>query len=80
MCQDKRKIIAYLWYTIALLSVAYVACAIAAAARNNKAKSTSKTAMSAAGFSAIWSMLILFIILIGGTMTMKRVSVVVDFW
>jgi len=24
MCQDKRKIIAYLWYAIALISVAYV--------------------------------------------------------
>jgi hypothetical protein len=60
---------AYLWYAIALLSIAYVCSAIAVAARNNVATTGNK----AAGFAAIWSMLILFLIIIGGTLTMKRV-------
>ena len=75
MCEDKRKIIAYLWYLNALLSVAYVIVAIAAAA-NQKDLETATT-NHAAGFAAIWSMLILALILVGGTITMKRVRTVV---
>lgn len=70
MCEDKRKIIAYLWYLNAILSIAYVITAIAVAQRNNVAETGNK----AAGFAAIWSMFILFLIVIGGTFTMKRVS------
>lgn len=70
VCDDKRKVIAYLWYLNALLSIAYVIAAIAFAARNNVAASGSK----AAGFAAIWSMLILLIIIIFGTLVMRRVS------
>jgi len=76
VCDDKRKIIAYLWYLNALLSIAYVIVAIAAAA-NQKDLETATT-NHAAGFAAIWSMLILFLIIIGGTITMKRVRVVVE--
>lgn len=32
VCEDKRRVIAYLWYLNALLSVAYVIVAICAAA------------------------------------------------
>ncbi len=32
VCEDKRRIIAYLWYLNALLSIAYVIVAICAAA------------------------------------------------
>jgi hypothetical protein len=71
VCDDKRKIIAYLWYLNALLSIAYVIVAIAAAA-NQKDLETAST-NHAAGFAAIWSMLILFLIIVGGTVTMKRV-------
>ena len=69
MCEDKRKIIAYLWYLNAILSLAYVCVAIAVAARNNAAASGNK----AAGFAAIWSMFILLLIIVGGTLTMKKV-------
>lgn len=71
VCDDKRKVIAYLWYLNAILSIAYVVVAIAAAA-NQKDLETATT-NHAAGFAAIWSMLILFLIVIGGTITMKRV-------
>ena len=76
VCDDKRKIIAYLWYLNALLSIAYVIVAIAAAA-NQKDLATATT-NHAAGFAAIWSMLILFLIISGGTITMKRVRLVVE--
>jgi len=76
VCDDKRKIIAYLWYLNALLSIAYVIVAIAAAA--NQEDLETATTNHAAGFAAIWSMLILFLIIIGGTITMKRVRVVVE--
>lgn len=69
MCEDKRKIIAYLWYLNAVLSLAYVITAIAVTQRNNVAATGNK----AAGFAAIWSMFILFLIIIGGTLTMKKV-------
>ena len=72
MCEDKRKVIAYLWYLNALLSIAYVIVAIAAAA-HQKDVETAKT-NHAAGFAAIWSMAILLMIIVGGTITMKRVS------
>ncbi|TFJ84133.1 hypothetical protein NSK_004606 [Nannochloropsis salina CCMP1776] len=72
VCDDKRKVIAYLWYLNAILSIAYVVVAIAAAA-NQKDLETATT-NHAAGFAAIWSMLILFLIVIGGTITMKRLK------
>ncbi|GAB5035077.1 Hypothetical protein NocV09_02300920 [Nannochloropsis oceanica] len=72
VCDDKRKIIAYLWYLNALLSIAYVIVAIAAAA-NQKDLETATT-NHAAGFAAIWSMIILFLIIVGGTITMKRLK------
>lgn len=72
MCEDKRKVIAYLWYLNALLSICYVIVAIAAAA-HQKDVETAKT-NHAAGFAAIWSMAILLLIIVGGTITMKRVS------
>ena len=74
-CQDKKRLIAYTWYFIVFLSVAYTIAAIAAAAHNNEAVVSSATALSAAGFAAIWSVLLLILILIFGTLTMKgRVS------
>jgi succinate dehydrogenase hydrophobic anchor subunit len=75
VCEDKRKIIAYLWYLNAILSVAYVIVAIAAAANQKDLESAETN--HAAGFAAIWSMLILFLIIVGGTITMKRVCVCV---
>lgn len=130
VCEDKRRIIAYLWYLNALLSIAYVIVAICAAANQkdvswkngivrvhrsmdrlfsdrierwvgralcvcthhspsittttpltltphpptiHTSQLETATTNHAAGFAAIWSMLVLFAIIVGGTITMKRV-------
>lgn len=46
VCEDKRRIIAYLWYLNALLSVAYVIVAICAAANQKDVSTTLHDAVS----------------------------------
>lgn len=44
VCEDKRRIIAYLWYLNALLSIAYVIVAICAAANQKDVSATYRPA------------------------------------
>ncbi|EKU21504.1 hypothetical protein NGA_0208701 [Nannochloropsis gaditana CCMP526] len=69
---DKGRLLKLTWYTCMAVSVAYVIAALVLASRLSKSETPVATQPTA--FAAIWSMLVLLAILIGGTLVFNRVQ------
>jgi hypothetical protein len=72
LCEDKRRAVEITWYTAMVVSVAYVIAAFVVATRLHK--SDTPAATQPAGFAAIWSMILLVLILVGGTVVFRRIQ------
>ena len=60
------------WYTAMATSIAYVIAALVVATRLHKADTPAATQPTA--FAAIWSMILLVLLLVGGTVVLKRIQ------
>lgn len=72
LCEDKRRAVEVTWYTAMVVSIAYVIAAFVVATRLHK--SDTPAATQPTGFAAIWSMILLVLILVGGTVVFRRIQ------
>jgi uncharacterized membrane protein len=72
LCEDKKRLLEVTWFTAAAISIAYVIAALVVASRLSKSDTPAATQPTA--FAAIWSMILLVIILIGGSVVIKRIQ------
>lgn len=73
ICEDKRRAVEVTWYTAMAVSVAYVIAALVVAARLHKSDMPTGVTQPTA-FAAIWSMILLVLILVGGTVVFRRIQ------
>ncbi|GAB5036321.1 Hypothetical protein NocV09_03700350 [Nannochloropsis oceanica] len=69
---DKGRLLQITWYACMATSIAYVISALVVASRLSKSETPSATDPHA--FAAIWSMILLVCILVGGTVVFKRIQ------
>ncbi len=72
ICEDKRRLLSVTWYLSMATSIAYVISAFVVASRLSKSQWPEATQPTA--FAAIWSMILLLCILVGGTIVFKRIQ------
>lgn len=72
ICEDKRRLLSVTWYLSMATSIAYVIAALVVASRLSKSEWPAATQPTA--FAAIWSMILLLCILVGGTIVFKRIQ------